>query len=29
MVENEGAEVNEEDARTIVRFLAETRKKTG
>ena len=29
MVENEGAEVNEDDARTIVRFLAETRKKTG
>lgn len=29
MVENEGAEVNEDDARTIVRFLAETRKKAG
>ena len=29
MVESEGAEVGEEDARTIVRYLAETRKKNG
>jgi cytochrome c5 len=29
MVEDEDAEVNEEDARTIVRYLAETRKKAG
>ncbi len=28
MVEEEGAELGEDDARTIVRFLAETRKKT-
>jgi cytochrome c5 len=29
MVENEGAEIVEDDARTIVRYLAETRKKKG